>query len=126
MKDWGINPREKETQTTGENAAYLASNGRQDRGRNPVLTSFTQFQILVLQILKMPYLKYSIFLSCVHPSNYNSFPCPISSLWGSLWQPTQIATCSLLIMNQSSIIALGDFTFRWVSYSNSYSQGYTK
>lgn len=46
------------------------------RGRNQILTSFTQsIWGPGFQILKISYCNYSFFFfSCVHPSNYNSFP----------------------------------------------------
>lgn len=38
----------------------------------------------------------------------------------------QIATWGLFTMNWSFTVAVGDFNFRWVRYSNSYSQRHTK
>lgn len=80
-KDWGMNPREQK-KTMRWDCYVLASNGRQERQRDPVLTSFTQsIWEAGFQILKMSYFSYPIFLSCVHQFQLQFFlTLPIFSM----------------------------------------------
>lgn len=75
IKDWGMNPREAEIKIRWE-CCMLGLQWKAVWGRNSVFTPFTpSFWNSGFQILKMSYFSHFIFLSFVHPSNFNSFPC---------------------------------------------------
>lgn len=128
MKSWGIKKREAEKKKKPKQVemlpTWLLMKGK--------VGEDIQFLFHPISLrswftdLKNVSFKLSYFFPLCASFKLQFFLCPISSLWDWLGWPTQIATWSLFIMNQSFAVAVGDFNFRWVSYSNSYSQGHTK